>query len=76
MSKTTILDNFYTRESWYSEGTWHSVEQGVKPGEVRVIDDRLCYASHISRTKLRKQEVTWHPVRPQYLRDYSKREEV
>jgi hypothetical protein len=43
MSKVTVLDGFYSRESWMYEGGWKSYERGVRVGDSRLIDEKLCH---------------------------------
>jgi hypothetical protein len=69
MSMTTILDDFYTRASYMYGGGWHSYENGVRKGEVRVINDVLSKAISVRRRGwFRKDEVLWASVDPNEVR--------
>lgn len=69
MALTTILDDFYERDSYMYGGGWISHENGVRHGEVRVINGVLSQAWNITRRRLfGKDQVMWKNVEPQELR--------
>jgi len=62
MSKTTYLKTEgITYEQGYGDH-WYSHERGIKEGEMRVIDHRVCYANSIYFRGPAKSKVVWVPV--------------
>lgn len=69
MGLRTTLDDLYERASYMYGGGWISYENGVSPGETRVINEILSYASIVRRRAWpRKDEILWAPVRPEWVR--------
>ena len=70
MALMTTLDGFYERESFMYGGGWRSRENGVRKGEVRVINGVLSQAWLVYRKAWpRKDEVLWKNVETKELRD-------
>ena len=68
MSKTTIIkEGITTYTNKYGGDSLCSSENGVKEGEVRVIDEKLYYAGSIHKRRFSKNEVNWYLVTRRFL---------
>jgi hypothetical protein len=69
MGMKTTLDDLYERESYMYGGGWISHENGVRIGDVRIINAILSKACSVEpRGWFRKDRVRWANVHPDEVR--------
>ena len=68
MNKTiTIKEDNILYTNKYGLDSWTSFENGVKAGEMRIIDERIYYAGFVHKKRWSKDEVNWYLVPRRFL---------